>query len=642
VRSRVSAVALVAASCAALAACEGRAPFGSRARTDAAPDGSARAPEPAASASSSTPSSGSRRGSFDGPSIAEIDLSRGVPESRSTSFLGAPTRRAHVDLVRVLRALGEGGSLAASTKGVFVRIGMGGVGLSRAQEIGGLLGAIRKEKPVVCHADEYDNATLMLASKACSAIWVSPAGGVDSIGIAAQLLFANRLLERLHIAVDFLQVGKYKGAQEMYTRNEPSPEARESLEGTLRGLRTAWLGEIALGRGKLSAADAAEDGPFAPEDAKARGLVDAIGYLDEAREDLKKRAGVERVVPRFGGGESAPGSSRGLASVLRALAGSSHVGTPHIAVIPATGPISMSSSGGLLGGNDGITEHDLGRVVTKLTKDSATKAVVLRIDSPGGSALASDLLWKKLRKLAAEKPLVISVGDMAASGGYYLSCAGTKIVAEPTSIVGSIGVVGGKLAVGRALDEVGVHAEIVAAAPDPTKAKRASYMSSFTPWDDPTRERVLASMRSVYDLFLSRVAEGRGIGVDKVATFAEGRIFGGIEAKERGLVDQIGGLGDAIDLAIDLAKLPKDAPIDVVADEPALFDLLDESEKGGESAAPSGEAAMAAAQRAARDAILPPEWGAALPGARAFVGSIGPLLEGERALAALPYGIAIK
>ena len=579
----------------------------------------------------------------DGPTVAEIDLARGVPEARSSSLFGSPTHRSHVDLVRALRALAEDreGSLSPA-KGVFVRLGTSGIGLARAQEIGALLGEVRKHKPVVCHADEYDNTTMLLAAKGCSRLWVSPAGGVESIGIAAQLLYANRLLERLHIAVDFLQVGKYKGAQEPYTRNGPSPEARESLESALRGMRAGWLADIADGRGKPGIADLVEDGPYAPEAARALGIVDAVGYADDARDDARKLAGAEHIASRFGGGEGAPAASRGLVGVLRAVAGSSHSGTPHVAVVPAVGPISMSSSPSILGlgGSDGITEHDLGKLLTRLTADTSTKAVVLRIDSPGGSALASDLLWKKLMKLRAAKTLVVSVGDMAASGGYYLSCAGTKIVAEPTSLLGSIGVVGGKLAFGKTLEEIGVHAETIAAAPDPKKAARAAYMSALTPWDDPTREKVLLTMKSVYDLFLSRVAEGRGTTVDKIAPSAEGRVYGGLEAKERGMIDAIGGLGDAIDLAIKLEGLPRDTPIDVVDGEGGLLGFFEEGSMSGDAS--SSEAVAASARRVAREAVLPAGLAEALPEAAALLGALAPLLSGERVVVSMGYGLRVR
>lgn len=567
------------------------------------------------------------KGSKSGPVIAELDLTRGIPEARVGSVIGASSRRSHADLVRQLRGLAD--EQESSTKAILVRLGSATIGLARAQEVGALLAQARRRMPVVCHADELDNASTLLTARGCSRIWISPAGSVDSIGLAAQLVFGGRLLERLHVTADFLQIGKYKGAEEPFTRNGPSPEARASLESALRGMRAGWLEDIRAGRAKDSIAERVEDGPFSSNEARAVGLVDEVGYADDARYDVMKLAGVDRVVTRFGGGESSRGSSRGLVGVLRALAGSGHAGTPHVAVIPAVGSITMGAS---LLGDDGITERDFGKLIAQLTTDSSTKAVVLRIDSPGGSALASDLLWKKLMKLRAAKTLVVSVGGMAASGGYYLASAGAKIVAEPTSLLGSIGVVGGKLALGPALDEIGVHVEIIAASPDPKAAARSSYLSAISPWDDATRDRVRASMVSVYDLFLARVAEGRGSTVDQVAPSAEGRLYGGVEAKERGMADQLGGLSDAIDLALELAELPKDTPIEVVSDERGLLELLDEGSLSSSEAVARG----------ARAAVLPAELGEAFPGAGALLGAVAPLLAGERVVTALPFALTVK
>ncbi len=582
--------------------------------------------------------SSAKSGGTDGASIAEIDLSRGAPESAPTTLFGPPQHRSHIDLVRTLTALADD----ADTKGVYLHLGGASFTLARAQEIGGLLGELKKKMPVVCHADDYGNATIYLASLACSKIWVSPAGGVDAVGIAAQLIFGRSLFDKLHVGVDFLQVGKYKGAEEPFTRDGPSPEARESLQGTLRGLRTAWLDGLSKGRAKDVSA-AAEDGPYGPEAAKESGLVDAVGYPDDAREDIKKLAGSEHIVSRFGSGDASAPVPKGLSGVLRSLSGSSGGGGgAHVAVIPATGAISMGGSRGLLGGSDGITEKELGHLVTKVTKDSSVKAVVIRIDSPGGSALASDLLWKKLMKLREKKTLVFSVGGMAASGGYYLACTANKIVAEPTSIVGSIGVVGGKLAVGPALEQIGVHTETVAAAPDPDRAARAAYMSPFTQWDAATRARVLASMTSIYDLFLERVAEGRGLKVEEVSSFAEGRIFGGVEAKEKKLVDQLGGFHDALALAKKLAKLPDETPFDVVSDQPSFLDLLE----GGGDDDGSEERAQQAIALAAEKAspALPLLRGAVerAPEIAGLAGAIEPLLAGERTLAVLPFGLTVR
>jgi protease-4 len=584
-----------------------------------------------------SPSDPAAQGGFGAPALVEIDLTRGVPEAAPTSLFGPVDQRTHVELVNTIRAF----TAEDTTKGVFVRLGTAGIGAARAHEIGRMLGEIRaKGRPVVCHADDYDNGTMLLSAVGCSKLWLSPAGEVATIGIAAQLLFANRLLSKLNVEADFIQVGKYKGASEPFMRDEPSPEARESLEGTLRGLRTAWISAIVKGHGDEAITDALEDGPFPAEEAKSKGLVHAIGYVDEARDDAKKLADVGYVATRFGGAERAQPVSGGVLDVFRSISGASHTGTPHVAVVTATGAISMGAGDGLpFGSSDGIGERELGRVLTKLTKDPSAKAVVIRIDSPGGSALASDLLWKKLMKLREKKPVVFSVGSMAASGGYYLACAGNKIVAEPTSIVGSIGVVGGKLAVGKALEEIGVHAETVAASPDPKKAARATYMSPFSRWDEPTRAKVLTSMTAIYDLFLRRIAEGRGVPIEKVQASAEGRIFGGVEAKDRGLIDELGGFHEALKLALDLAKLPDDAPVDVLTDTPGLFDLLGVQEDEEDVARAPGIAI--GAQRAALAGLVPsvhelsPELGT-------FLGTMAPLLAGERALAAMPFALTIR
>jgi protease IV len=610
--------AAIAGACAA-SACEGRQPSTTTEPSDS----------PASTARASSSSSGV---------VAELDFTRGVPEEVSTPIFGSTPRRSHLDLARVLRSLD-----ASPPKGLFVRLGSATVGLAGSQEIGARLGVLRKRGlPIICHADGYENSTLLLAASGCSRIWVSPAGGVDSVGLAAQLLYARSLLDRLHVAVDFLQIGKYKGAEEPFTRDGPSPEARESLLGALRGMRSAWLDGITQGRGKPGLADVVEDGPFTPEDAVARGLIDAVGYVDEARDDAKKLAGVEQIATRFGSAEGSPSTSRGLVGVLRSLGGSSAAGVPHVAVVPAIGPISMGGTPSLpIGGSsDGISERDLGRLLTRLTKETSVKAVVIRIDSPGGSALASDLLWKRLMELREKKPLVFSVGNMAASGGYYMASTATKIVADPTSLIGSIGVVGGKLAVGKALEEFGVHAETIPASPDPTRANRSSYLSPFTPWDNPTREKVRATMTAIYELFLRRVAEGRKTTIARVAPFAEGRVFGGVQAKELGMIDELGGFEEALTLAQKLGGLPDDAPFEITGDDGGgLFGLL---ETGDASANGSGDSkAEAAARRITQEALLP-EWTGAMPAVSAFVGSMTPLLRGERTLAALPFGVVIK
>jgi protease-4 len=564
-----------------------------------------------------------------GPSLVVLDLSSGVPEEESGSVLGlAPRKGSFDELVYALAELGSN----KNYKGVFVRFGGAQIGFARAQEIAEGLEKIKATgKPVYCHADGFTNSSMYAALRGCSNVFVSPAGEVETIGIAAQIVYMHKLLaEELHLTIDIMQVGKFKGAEEPLTRDGPSDEARASLEGVLTSFRDAWITGVRDARGAATS-DALEDGPYSPDRAKALKLVDGIAYADDVQDEARKAAGAVRDEVRFGHGAD-PGGSDDLGGLLRAFGGGG--GAP-IAVVRASGSISMGGGGGgVLGGDGGITERGMDRILAHLTKDDDVRAVVLRIDSPGGSALASDLIWHRLMQLREKKPLVVSVGDMAASGGYFMACTGNVIFAEPGSIVGSIGVVGGKVAIGHALEQVGIHAQTFPAAKGPTAAARATYPSLFDEWDDATKVRVLESMTGIYDLFLSRVAEGRKITVDKVAPFAEGRIWSGTQGKERGLVDEIGGLAAAIAKARELAKLPADAEAETVGGPAGMLERL-----VGASAGPAGAAPGISLSA---DATLAREVLATIPGVVPFVESLLPLARGERALAAVPYALVIR
>jgi protease-4 len=234
-------------------------------------------------------------------------------------------------------------------------------------------------------------------------------------------------------------------------------------------------------------------------------------------------------------------------------------------------------------------------------------------------------------RVRAKKPLVVSVGEMAASGGYYLASTGQVIFAEPGSIVGSMGVVGGKLAFGRALALIGVHSETFPANPQATAGSRAAYPSVLAEWDDATRARVLESMTAVYDLFLSRVAEGRGSTVDAIAPFAEGRIFSGTQAREHALIDQIGGLAAAVAKARELAKLPADAELEAVGAPRGLLSVL-----GGVSA-PQLPGASATGLGAVESAVQ-----SLAPSVVPFAEGLLPLADGERSLTVVPFALVVR
>lgn len=583
-------------------------------------------------------SSGEQQKKLTGPAVSVVDLTGGVPEVEKSSLFGSAGPKKSFDALLV--AL-EGVMKDKDSMSVFVKFGSTNIGAARAQEIGETLERVKAKKKVVCHGDGFSNSTMMAAARGCSQIFVSPAGGVDAIGIAMQIVYMRRLLaDELHFNIDFLQVGKFKGAEEPLTRDGPSPEARASLMSTLTDLRSAWIESMAGRRPNM--ADIVEDGPYSATRAKEVGLVDEVGYTDDALEAAKKDTSPKAEREHIVYGTGAEESGGDLDDVLRALAGESSATGP-VALVRATGSITMTSGGnGILGGRGGIVEKEFDRTIRRLEKDDDVKAVVLRIDSPGGSALASDLMWHQLMKLRKKKPLVISIGDMAASGGMYLACTGDYVFAQPMSIVGSIGVVGGKIAVGDALEKIGVHAETFPANDKkPGAASRAAYESLLTRWDEPTRARVLETMTSIYDLFLARVSEGRStrgrtITKERISESAEGRIFGGREGKARGLVDEIGGLGAAIAKARELAKLPEDAHVAVVGERPTFLDAL---EPGG-----SAEEKAEAHVQDKVDALVSPFaiLDRAAPDIVPFVSSLAPLAERERAVVAVPFAITVR
>ncbi len=568
-----------------------------------------------------------------GPAISILDLSGGVPEHEAPSLFGGVGRKRSFDeLLNVINEVGTN----KGTVGVLVKFGGATIGAARSQEIGEQLEKLKAKKKVYCHGDAFSNATIMAAARGCTSIYVSPAGEVETVGLAAQILYMRRLLaDELHLSIDILQVGKFKGAEEPLTRDGPSPEARASLTGVLVDMRAAWLDTITKGRTKPGIAEAVEDGPYSPPRAKELGLVDEVGYVADALTAAKASSTAVRDEVVFGTGAEEKGGD--LEDIVRVLAGEGSEMGP-IALLRATGSIAMTSGGnGLLGGRGGIIEKDHDRTLRQLERDDDVKAVVVRIDSPGGSALASDLIWHHLMRIRKKKPLVFSIGDMAASGGMYLASAADVIFAESMSIVGSIGVVGGKVGAGDALEKIGVHAETFPAnTQKPGAAARAAYESPFIRWDDGTRARVQESMNGVYELFLSRVSEGRStrgrtMSREKVAESAEGKIFSGLEGQRRGLVDEIGGLSAALAKARELAKLPENAHVATIGTKPTFLDAL---EPGGGAAEGRVQAALAPSALDVIERIAPD----LVP----FVASLAPLAEGERAVLALPFSITVR
>ena len=561
--------------------------------------------------------------------LGELDLTGPLPEVTSADgIFPIPASQTYIGLLRKLHEVASDPSIS----GLYVRLGSRSLSWTQTEELSEEMDRLRHlKKYVTCHAHQISNTTAWLFLKGCDRIWLSPAGSVETIGIAAQVIYLKGILDKLRVTTDFLSMGRYKSFAETFTREGPSDEARESLSNTLASFRETWLEGLESARHFAKPIEEiVEQGPWTAEEAEGLGLIDAQGSELDARKDAKSQAQTEKSTPLFGP-KSGKDSELGISSLIRVLTGSGENAddSPHIAVLLAHGGISMSGGSGGLSGDGKITDTGLTKVIRRLKNDEHVKAVILRINSPGGSALASDLIWHELMALREAKPLIASVGDMAASGGYYLASAAQRIVAPRNSIVGSIGVVSGKFILGSALEEVGVNTVTITANGDPSPAPRAAYLSAMTPWDDATRERVRVQAQRIYDLFIARIVAGRDMLAEEVQASAEGRIWSGLEAYERGLVDELGGFNTALQVTRDIAKLPEGTPIVLES----LSNTWLEKLFGGEQAKQS-VAALLPKSSNALEAVIPPEF-------TPFLATVQSLLYGERVVATMPFAIRI-
>jgi protease-4 len=459
------------------------------------------------------------------------------------------------------------------------------LGRARADEIRAAILRLRaKGKPVAVHLLDAEPVHYLVAG-AADEILIAPAATLAITGVRAEVTFLKELLDKLGVEAEILQVGEFKGAGEMLTRSGMSPQLREQYESYVGDLFDQLVEQVAADRRlpRERVQELIDTGVFSPEAAQAAGLVDAIAYEDEAILRLARRA---KLVPEGGGRETPPKVLRdyarqsldeadfsgitGLMKLMDLFSGGgkagSRGGSKRIAVVHLTGAIEDGSSPGLLAGGGGP-----GPVIKALraaAADDSVAAIVLRIDSPGGSALASDLIWREASR--ASKPVVASLSDTAASGGYYVAVAADRIVAAPGTLTGSIGVVGGKVAVGSALARLGVHTDVV------SRGRNAGWLSMQEPFRDHEREAFLGTMRGIYHLFTTKVAEGRKIDPARMPELAEGRIYTGRQALDKGLVDRLGTLDDAIAEAKRLAGIGEEESVDrVLLPEPrGLFEDL--------------------------------------------------------------------
>ncbi len=412
-------------------------------------------------------------------------------------------------------------------------------GLAQTQAIRKALAAFKEEgKFVYAYGDFYTQKDYYLASIADS-VYLNSVGVLDFKGLASEVLFYKDLQEKTGVKMEVIRHGKYKSAVEPYLENEMSEANRTQIKELIGSLWNSMLSEISEGR-NLSESDlnsiADTLGGRNPKYAKQSGLIDGVLFYDQYEAKLKKAMNLA--------------SEEDLNYVAledyvrRSNKKITKKGSDKVAVIFAQGEILHGE-----GGPDLIGQGIITKALVKARDDESVKAVVLRVNSPGGSALTSDIIWREVELVKEKKPVVVSMGNVAASGGYYIAAGADKIFAEPTTITGSIGVFGTIPNVHALAADIGINAEQVG-----TNKNSVDY-SLFEPMSDEFRNFVQEGIEATYSTFLERVAQGRGFSVTEVDSLAQGRVWSGVDAKRIGLVDELGNLEDAITEAAKMAEL---------------------------------------------------------------------------------------
>lgn len=511
-----------------------------------------------------------RRERTDVPQILELHILEAYADGSERALLQRPQPTMHDVLERIWAAAQN-----ENAKGLLLRLGPLTGAWGRVGDLTEALNDFRETgRPLHCHFDSADNVSYILLAHACDRISMTPAGNLNLIGPAAVMVYARSLLDKLGVEAELLHMGRYKGAGDIFLRNDMPPEAKESMDAILDDLYASLLTATKTRTNDdLQAAKALIDqGPFISSKALEAGLVDEVGFLSDARTKIRQAAGIDeirevRMMPK-----AEEITLRDFLSLLGGSKPERQARGERIALVYVSGNIverDLPSVGEAASG-------PFVRVMKRLAEDEDVKAVVLRINSPGGSALASDQMWHAAHELAQVKPLYASVGDMAASGGYYIASAAQKLVAHPNSLVGSIGVVGGKINVATLAEELGINTFVL------QRGERAAWMTPLRRWEPTERQAFETMLRDTYERFIDRVATGRKMDPTQVRKGAEGRVMTARAAKTLGLVDELAGLGKTLALAREAAGLGDAAQIEVWPAKKDIFDTIAEVLGGSE------------------------------------------------------------
>ncbi len=432
------------------------------------------------------------------------------------------------------------------------------LGLGQMQEIRQAISDLRAaDKDVYCYLEDASESIYALAT-AASKVVLAPVGEIRLLGIDVEQAYFKNLLDKIGVEADIEHIGDYKSAGEPFTRTGPSEPAKEQIESLVKDIFNQLMEMIADGRQmKPEEVRALVDrGPFLAKDALAAKLIDEVAYAEVFTESLKNKYGDDVALKHDYGAKKGPEIDFSnifalFKSLGEMMSKARESEKPAVAVVYVDGMIVPGKKeDGLFGDSGQAASTTLRRVLAKARDDDNVKAVVLRVDSPGGSALASDIIWHATEQLRAEKPLIVSMGNVAGSGGYYVSCAAKTIFADPGTLTGSIGVVGGKLVTKGLWDWIGITFH------ETKIGENADLYNTSRKFDDRQRALVHRYMEDVYGEFKDRVKKGRGDRLKKdLESIAGGRVYTGRQAKDLGLVDKLGGLQDAIKFAAAEANI---------------------------------------------------------------------------------------
>jgi protease IV len=490
-----------------------------------------------------------------GPLILELDLTEGLAEEPPGDPVSALLTMRRPRLAEVLDGLRRARA-DDRVRALVVKVGGRPIGLARVQELRAAVREFaRSGKATVAWAETFGefspgNVPYYLAT-AFDRIYLQPSGELDLTGISLQQLFFRDAMEKLGLDYQVAKRKEYKSAADRLTERGftgPAREAMQRLAVSLTEQLTAAIAErLKIADG--GARELIDRGPFLAAEALTARLVDALGYRDQVYADVRAGAGAGAFLLYLGRYQR----SRALAQRARKLPNPSE---NVVALIHASGPIRRGRSGRGPVGGGGMGSDTIAAALRAAAKDQRARSIVLRVNSPGGSYVASDTIWREVvRAREAGKPVVVSMGDVAASGGYYIAMAADAIVAQPGTLTGSIGVLGGKPVTAALLERAGVSVDTV------TEGRHADMFTTTRPFSDEEWDRLNAWLDRIYEDFTSKVAEGRGLSVDRVHEVARGRVWTGADAAANGLVDELGGLETAVALARRKAGLPDTAPL---------------------------------------------------------------------------------